>query len=152
MSEETPQQPAAFGALSNESGAAMRVILRQALRWAIALTVVVAHLGSLIGWLIADLPGVWGALLGAGLTLVFCGTTIVAMLVTTDATATKMTGVLEGKWFLKDVFTLALVIAVLDATFYDKPVFVATVVIAVVGTLILDMKAVSGGRMPYTGR
>lgn len=151
MSDETPV-PTGFEPLPDEAGAAMRVILRQALRWAVTLTIVVAGLGAAIGWFVAEMPGVWGALMGAALTLVFCGTTIVAMMLTTNSGATTMAGVVVGSWFLKVVVTLGLVIAVRDATFYDKPVFVATVVVAVIGTLALDMRAVSSGRMPYTGR
>lgn len=152
MSDEKSSAPTGFEALPSESGAAMRVILRQALRWAIALTVLVAIVGAVVGWFVAEMPGVWGALMGAALTLVFCGTTIVAMMLTTNSTATTMTAVVVGSWFVKVVVTLALVIAVRDATFYDKPVFVITVFVAVVGTLALDMRAVSAGRMPYTGR
>lgn len=152
MSDKSPVAPTGFEPLPDEAGAAMRVILRQALRWAVALTVVVAVVGSLVGWFVAEVPGVWGALMGAGLTLVFCGATIVAMMMTTHSNPTTMTAVVVGTWFVKVVIVLGLVIAVRDATFYDKPVFVGTVVIAVIGTLVLDMRAVSSGRMPYTGR
>lgn len=152
MSDEKPITPTGFEPLPAESGAAMRVILRQALRWAIALTVIVAVVGAVAGWFVAEMPGVWGALMGAALTLVFCGATIIAMMLTTNSGATTMAAVVVGSWFVKVVLTLGLVIAVRNATFYDKPVFVITVFVAVIGTLALDMRAVSAGRMPYTGR
>lgn len=152
MSDEKPAQPTGFEPLPDEAGAAMRVILRQALRWALVLTAVVAVLGSVIGWFVADMPGVWGALMGAALTLVFCGATIVAMMLTTNSGSTTMAAVVVGSWFVKVVATLGLILAVRNAEFYDKPVFVTTVIIAVIGTLALDMRAVSAGRMPYTGR
>lgn len=152
MSDEKPAVPAGFEPLPSEAGEAMRVILRQALRWAVVLTIVVAVLGSVIGWFIAGAPGVWGALMGAALTLVFCGATIIAMMLTTNSGATTMAAVVVGSWFVKVVVTLGLIIAVRNATFYDKPVFVTTVIIAVIGTLALDMRAVAAGRMPYTGR
>lgn len=152
MSDNQAPLPTGFEPLPNEAGAAMRVILRQALRWAVALTVVIAVLGALVGWFVAGTPGIWGALMGAGLTLIFCGATIIAMMLTTNSGATAMAGIVVGSWFVKVLATLGLIIAVRNAEFYDKPVFVTTVIIAVIGTLALDMRAVSVGRMPYTGR
>lgn len=151
MSEEE-HKPTGFEPLPQQAGEAMKIILRFALRGAILLTVAVAVIGSIVGWVIAEDAGVWGALMGAGLTLVFCGTTIIAMMLTAHSSPTTMSAVVVGTWLLKVILTLVLVLAVRDATFYSKPVFVVTVIVAVLGTLALDMRSVYSGRMPYTSR
>lgn len=128
---------------------AVRAVLRRALRDMLVLVAVVAVGGSVVGWLLEGAPGVWGALIGAGVALVFSGTTVLSMLRTADAPAATTGIVVLGAWLLKMVL-LVVLLAVLDGmTFYDREVLVVVVLVAVLGSVYMDYRAVATGRVPY---
>jgi hypothetical protein len=131
------------------SAQAVRAVLRRALRGMLVLVLVVAVGGSAIGWALEGMPGVWGALIGAGVALVFSGTTVLSMLRTADASAATTGVVVLGAWLVKMVL-LVVLLAVLDGmTFYDREVMVVVVLVAVLGSVHLDYRAVATGRVPY---
>ncbi|WP_225753721.1 hypothetical protein [Actinotalea sp. Marseille-Q4924] len=128
---------------------AVRAVLRRALRDMLVLVAVVAVGGSVVGWLLEGTPGVWGALIGAGVALVFSGTTVLSMLRTADAPAATTGIVVLGAWLLKMIL-LVVLLAVLDGmTFYDREVLVVVVLVAVLGSVYVDYRAVATGRVPY---
>lgn len=129
--------------------AAVRAVLRRALRDMLVLVAVVAVGGSVVGWLLEGTPGLWGALIGAAVALVFSGTTVLSMLRTADSSAATTGMVILGAWLLK-MIVLVVVLAVLDGmTFYDREVLVVVVLVAVLGSVYLDYRAVATGRVPY---
>lgn len=128
---------------------AVRAVLRRALKGMLVLVAVVAIGGSAVGWALEGTPGVWGALIGAGVALVFSGTTVLSMLRTADASAATTGVVVLGAWLVKMVL-LVVLLAVLDGmTFYDREVMVVVVLVAVLGSVYLDYRAVATGRVPY---
>ena len=122
---------------------------RAALRDLLVFLGVLAVLGSVIGYLVADLPGVWSVLLGAGVVLIFSGTTVVSMLRTANADATVFAGTVAGLWLAKFLVVVVIIIALRPHDFYDKPVFGVTVILGALGAIALDMRAVQRARVPY---
>jgi hypothetical protein len=134
---------------SAESVEAVRAVLRRALRHLLWLLAALTVIGVLLGWLLAGLPGVWGALMGAGVALVFSGTTVVSHLRTAESSPAVTGAVVMGAWLVKMVLLVALFIAIGDLTFYDRTVMVVVLVVGVLGSLYLDYLAVTSGRVPY---
>lgn len=136
--EQTPRPPsAAEGAF------------RAALRDLLVFLAVLAALGSLVGYLVAGLPGVWSALMGAGVVLIFSGTTVVSMLRTASSDATAFAGTVAGLWLAKFLVVVVIIVALRPHDFYDKPLFGIIVIIGAIGAITLDMRAVRRARVPY---
>lgn len=132
------------------AGEPVRAVFRRALRDMIVLLAVLTVVGTAVGYAVAGPAGVWGALIGVGVTLVFSGTTVVTMLRTTDASVTTTGAVVLGGWLVKMVVLIAVFVALRGLTFYDRTVFVTVVLVGVLGAVLLDYRAVVRGRVPYT--
>ncbi|WP_024287731.1 hypothetical protein [Cellulomonas sp. KRMCY2] len=128
----------------------VRDVFRRALRDMLVLVGLVAVLGTGIGALVGGLPGVWGAVIGVAIVLVFSGTTVLAMVRTAGSSITVASGVLVGTWILKMVVVLVVVAVLRDQEFYHRGVLVAVVAVAVLGSAFVDFRAASSGRVPYT--
>ncbi len=124
-------------------------VFRTALRSMLRLLVLLLVVGGAAGWFTSGLPGVWGALIGVGITLVFSGTTVVAMLRTAEATATTTAAVVMGSWLAKMIVVIVVLAVIRDQTFYDRAVLAAVLAVGVVGSALLDYRAVLRGRVPY---
>jgi hypothetical protein len=124
-------------------------VFRRALRDMIVLVAGVTVLGAGVGWLVAGLPGVWGALIGAAIALVFSGTTTVAMLTTSHTAPGTMMAVIMGTWLGKLAVVIVLLAVLRGMDFYDRYVLAVVVAVAVIGSALLDYRAVSRGRVPY---
>ena len=124
-------------------------VFRTALRSMLRLLVLLLVVGGAAGWFTRGLPGVWGALIGVGITLVFSGTTVVAMLRTAEATATTTAAVVMGSWLAKMIVVIVVLAVIRDQTFYDRAVLAAVLAVGVVGSALLDYRAVLRGRVPY---
>lgn len=128
--------------------AATRAVFRTALRDTVVLVVALAVVGVVAGYLVAGTAGVWGALLGVALTVVFSGTTVVSMLATAGSSATTTAAVVLGSWLAK-MFVLILVLALLrQFEFYDKYLLGGVLVVGVIGAALIDYRAVVRGRVP----
>ncbi|GIG30246.1 hypothetical protein [Cellulomonas marina] len=138
---------------SSASGTAREVeaVFRLALRDVLVLLGVLAVVGLAVGWFAAGTAGVWGALLGVGLALVFSGTTIVSMLRTAHATPQAMAGVVMGAWLVKVVVVVAALAVLRGMDFYSRPVLAGVLAVGVIGSALLDYRAVQRARIPYVG-
>lgn len=106
-------------------------------------------LGVVVGYLVGGLPGIWGALLGVGVALVFSGTTIWSMLHTADKSPNYTMAVVLGAWIGK-MFFFVIILAVLGQfDFYHRVVFAVVILLGVIGSALLDMRAVTKARQPY---
>ncbi|PRZ04860.1 hypothetical protein BCE75_10998 [Isoptericola sp. CG 20/1183] len=147
--ETADQQPATSGRSFDEVQAGERAMLRRAMRSTLLLVGALVVLGCAVGALVAGLPGVWGALVGAGLAAFFCGTTVWSMQRTVGKPPTVMAGVVMGAWLAK-IVVLVVVLAVLrGADFYDPYVLFVVLAIGAIGSALLDYQAVKGARIPY---
>ncbi len=119
-------------------------ILARALVYGAILTVIIAVVGSIVGYLVAGVPGLVSGLIGAGLTALFmamtAGTIVVAAKVTrNEPSSVLFFGIVLGGWLLKFVL------------FIEPLVFFFAILAAVIGSLVVDVIAFVGARVPYVG-
>lgn len=127
---------------------AARAVFRTALRDMLVLVAGLAVVGVVTGYLVAGMPGVWGAVLGVAMTVIFSGTTVISMLTTAGASATTTAAVVMGSWLAK-MLVLILVLALLrQLDFYDKWMLGGVLMVGVIGAALIDYRAVARGRVP----
>lgn len=127
----------------------VRAVLSRALRDMLVLVGVLAVVGTAVGAVVAGLPGVWGAAIGIAVTLVFSGTTVVSVLRTTQSSVTTTGAVILGAWLLKMIVLVVLFAVLDDLDFYHRGVMVTVLLVGVLGSVLLDYRAVTRGRVPY---
>jgi drug/metabolite transporter (DMT)-like permease len=152
MTSSTPDPrpvPPASASGRTSSSTAADAVFRTALRDMLVLLGVLTVLGIGVGALVAGQRGVWGALVGIGLALVFSGTTVVSMLRTAHASVQTMAAVVMGAWLAKVLVVIVVLAIIQDRTFYDRTVLAVVLLVGVVGSALLDYRAVSRGRIPY---
>lgn len=124
-------------------------VFRRALRDGAVLVGGVTVLGVGIGALVAGMPGVWGALIGAAIALVFSAATTLSMLRTSHASPGTMMAVVMGTWLGKLIVVIAVLAVLRGMDFYDRYVLAVVVAVAVIGSALLDYRAVARGHVPY---
>ncbi len=129
-------------------------VMRRALVYGAALSFAIAVIGSVAGALVAELPGMLSALIGAGMGFVFLGLTAASILLADRVTGNDLLspayfGIVLGTWVLKFIVFLALVFTLRDASFVEPVVLFVCLVAAVIGGLVTDIIAVTRSRVPY---
>ena len=126
-------------------------VLLRALRWGAALSLGVALVVSLIGLVLAGLPGLASGLVGAAAAVLFLGVTEVGLLLAGRFMGGNPIGtatVLLSGWFVKVVVFLIAMIA-LRAQPWVQPYFLfASIVLAVLASLVVDAVVVARARIP----
>ncbi len=126
----------------------LRAVFQRSLRELLWATLAIGALGAVVGYLVAGTPGVVGALLGVGVGLLLCGTTVGSMLVTARRPPAVLGAVVLGAWLVK-MLLIVVVLAVLQGKdFYDKYVFAAVLVLIALTSMAIDVRAVLQGRIP----
>jgi hypothetical protein len=130
-------------------------ILVRALRYGTILTIGILVVGGLIGYLVAGVPGLVSALLGAGVTAVFMGLTGASFVVASRVARLPegiavYYGIILGTFLIKFVVFLVLIISLRHVTWLNPTIFGFTIIAAVLGTLVVDALALARGRVPYT--
>ena len=148
-SEQVAEQIEASSAIPTVPGHVNKQIFQSSLRALLLLEVALVVLGSVVGFLVGGTAGIWGALLGAAVTLLFSGTTIWSMLYTANKSPNATMAIVMGAWIAK-MLVFVIVMAILGhQEFFHKIIFAVIVLIGVIGSALLDMRAVTQGRMPY---
>jgi hypothetical protein len=129
-------------------------ILGRALAYGAILTVVIAVLGSVIGFLVAGTPGLISALIGAGLTALFMGFTAGSIVLASRATngdpsSTLFFGIVLGAWLLKFIVFIAILVVLRGQPFLEPLVFFFAILAAVIGSLVVDVLAFVRARESY---
>jgi hypothetical protein len=128
-----------------------KTLYKKALLLSLALVALIALFGSSIGFLVAGVPGVTSALLGAAVALAFSALTIVSVWIGSKLPLAGFYGMVLGGWLIK-VLLFAITLASLrGAEFISGPVFFFALVASVLGGLAIDSWVVLKGRMPITG-
>ncbi|WP_421740485.1 hypothetical protein [Cellulomonas sp.] len=125
------------------------VVLRQALRDMLVLLGVLTVVGVGVGYLVDGMAGVWGALLGVGIALIFSGTTVVSVLKTVNSEPTMMMAVIMGAWLAKLIVVIIVMVILRQFDFYNPMVLFLVSVVGVIGSAVLDARAVQRGRVGY---
>lgn len=110
---------------------------------------VVLLLGVIVGWFVAGLAGVWGALLGGLIAGVFELITVVMVLVTRNLPPATTMGIIMGSWLLKILLALVVVASIKGLTFYDRETFVAVMTVALVVVLTAETLGVKKTQATY---
>jgi hypothetical protein len=111
------------------------------------LVAAIAVIGSVVGFLVAGMPGLVSALIGAGLALLFVTLTAVSVYVGGKLPLGGFFGVVLGGWVLKLVGFIVLIGALKGADFISGPVLFFTLVASILGTLGIDSVLVLKARI-----
>lgn len=129
-------------------------ILGRALAYGAILTVSIAVVGSVIGYLVDDVPGLVSALIGAGLTALFMGLTAGSIVIASratngDSSSTLFFGIVLGAWLLKFIVFITILVILQGQPFLSPYVFFFAILAAVIGSLIVDVLAFVKARESY---
>lgn len=126
----------------------VQTVFAKVLKLGSLLILSIAVLGSAIGFLAAGLPGLFGALAGATIALIFVSLTALSVLVGSKLSLGGFYGVVLGGWILKLVlFVLAISILKSVQGLNGVAVF-ATLVASVLGSLVVDALVVAKSKIP----
>lgn len=127
---------------------ALNGLFKQVLGLGSALVGAIALIGGLIGFLVADMPGLTSALIGAALTLVFFGLTALSVMIGGRLPLGAFFGIVIGGWLVKVIGFVLLMGLLKDAEFINGPVMFFTLVASILGTLAIDSVLVLKARIP----
>ncbi|PJI84789.1 hypothetical protein [Luteimicrobium subarcticum] len=142
----TPDDPQGASRISPN---AARSLFRTALRDVLVFLAVLAVAGVVVGAVVDGLAGVWGALMGVGVAVIFSGTTVWSMWRTADSSPQALIAVVAGSWLAKMIVLFVLLLVLQSMDFYNKPVFGVVLIVGVLGSVVLDTLAVRRARIPY---
>ncbi|MPV87784.1 hypothetical protein GB882_03830 [Georgenia ruanii] len=123
-------------------------MFRRILRQLTLLVLVLAVGGGVVGYLVAGQPGLWGALMGAGVAALFMVGTAATMLLTADKPLHVASAAGVGGWIVKLVLLLVLLALVRGKGFYSPGAFFVVLVLAIVGSFVIEARAVLRSRVP----
>jgi len=126
-----------------------RSIFTKILTYTGLLALAIAVVGGGVGYLTAGSDGLWSALLGVALAVVFAGITASTMLVAIRFRLAAFFGIVMGAWLLKLVVFIVLLVVVKDQPFVDDVVLFLSLVVSIVGTLAIDALVVVRARLPH---
>lgn len=124
-------------------------ILRRVLRWSLVLTAAIAVVGGVVGWFVAGWPGVWSALVAAGITLLFTGVTALSIIFAAKFDPIFFVAVILGAWVLKFLVFLGVLAIVKQLGFTHPWMLWSCMVAAMLGQLLVDVLVVTRSRQGY---
>lgn len=126
-----------------------RPIFRRALRDCLLLLAALAVTAPVVGWFVSGWPGVWGAVVGVALAALFSLSTPLVMLRTLRSPMMQVTGVVMGTWLVKVLVVIVVLALVRNVEWLDQQVLGVVLLLGVLGSLALDLRAVTDTRIPY---
>jgi hypothetical protein len=131
-------------------------VVARSLTYGSILTGAILVIGSVVGFLVAGVNGLFSAVVGAALAAVFMGLTaasvILANRVAPNGTRLGLYfGIIAGTWALKFVAFVIVVLVLRGQPWLNAYLFFGAVVVAVIGSLIADALAIQFTRVPYVG-
>ena len=129
-------------------------VLRRALAWGGLLAAIILVVSAVLGLVFAGLPGLFGALVGTVMAVVFMGITAASILLAnrfagSDLFVGAFFGIVLGGWLLKFIVFIVLVVLLRDADWLDTTVLFLSLVAGVIASLVVDVLVVAKSRMPY---
>lgn len=108
----------------------------------------IAVLGSVIGFFAAGLPGLFGALAGAAIALIFVSLTAISVLIGSRLSLGGFYGVVLGGWILKLVLFVIAISVLKSIEGLNGVAVFATLVASVLGSLAVDGFVVTKSKIP----
>jgi hypothetical protein len=129
-------------------------VLRRALAWGGLLAAIILVVSAVLGLVFAGLPGLFGALVGTVMAVVFMGITAASILLAnrfagSDLFVGAFFGIVLGGWLLKFIVFIVLVVLLRDAAWLDTTVLFLSLVAGVIASLVVDVLVVAKSRLPY---
>ena len=133
-----------------------RPVVVNALIYGGIVSLAIAVLGSVVGYLVTGTSGVVSALVGTLVAAIFMGLSAVSVLVAARVTRNDPTSgvyfaIVLGVWFFKLVVFLFVLLALRGQQWLSPYVFFGTAVAAVFGSLVADIVAMQTSRISYVG-
>jgi hypothetical protein len=119
------------------------------LRWGSLGALVAIVLAAVLGWVIAGMPGLWGAILGIAIPVAFFSVTVIVALVTLRVRPEVFGAAILGSWILKIAILIAVLAVLSRADFYSRTAFFIAFVVGTVGYLLTEAIIVVRTRVPY---
>jgi F0F1-type ATP synthase assembly protein I len=123
-------------------------VFAKALKLSALLVVSVAVICSIIGFLVVGIDGLWTALIGATIALVFTSLTVLSVLFGARLPLGGFYGLVLGGWLLKIVLFAVLMAALQRMDFIHGPTLFFAIVLSVLGSLGIDSWVVLRSRIP----
>ncbi|MBN4927838.1 hypothetical protein IEU95_13415 [Hoyosella rhizosphaerae] len=123
--------------------------LRTAVRYGLYGLVVLTIAGSGIGYWVAGLPGLWGALIGSAVGGGFILFTAVSVLLSARLPLITAGAVILGSWAMKMMLALIVFASLSNFTFYSQPTMAIVVIAALILVLGAETYGVLSQRVPY---
>jgi len=131
----------------------VRPVFRRILLQGAVLAGALAVVGGVVGWFVAGGPGLTGGLIGAVMSVVFCGLTAVSVLLAIRFSGGQMIsgaffGTIMGTFLVKFVVFIVVLVALKDRDWVNTPVLAIAIIIGVIGSLVIDVTVVARARVP----
>lgn len=123
-------------------------VFAKALKLSALLVVSVAVICSIIGFLVVGIDGLWTALIGAAIALVFTSLTVFSVLFGARLPLGGFYGLVLGGWLLKILLFAVLMAALQRMDFIHGPTLFFAIVLSVLGSLGIDSWVVLRSRIP----
>jgi hypothetical protein len=123
-------------------------VFAKALKLSALLVVSVAVICSIIGFLVVGIDGLWTALIGSAIALVFTSLTVLSVLFGARLPLGGFYGLVLGGWLLKIVLFALLMAALQRLDFIHGPTLFFAIVLSVLGSLSIDSWVVLRSRIP----
>ena len=130
-------------------------VLRRILLYGAYVAVLIAVVGSIVGFVVDGGIGVLSALIGTVMSVAFMGITAGSILLANRVAGDESAiggffGIILGGWLLKFVVFLALAVLLQDRAWIQPMVLFCSIIAGVIGSLVVDVVVVLKSRMPYT--
>ena len=144
--------PAGEGAARTEPSS--QPVLARALRVAALVGLAQLVLLSIVGFLVAGMPGLIGAVLGSAISIVFLGLTAASILVGNRFSSSEFFVVLFfvivlGTWLVKFAAFIIAALLLRDQPWLNPTVLFVSIIVGVLVSLIVDVVVVAKSRLPY---
>ncbi len=116
--------------------------LQRALRGGVIALVAVTVFSLALWGGVRDLPGIWGALIGAAIGGGFLLLTVISALGTSNTSPATTLGVVLGSWILKAAVLLGVMFWLKSMDFYDATALAVTVILVLVVVLATETIAI----------
>lgn len=127
----------------------VRVPMTAVLRWGSLGSLAALVVAAMIGYLVAGTAGLWGAVLGIAIPVIFYSITVVVAVVTVRVRPEVFGAAILGSWVVKIAVLIGVLAILSGATFYSRGAFFIAFVVGTVGYLVAEAVIVVRTRVPY---